>query len=75
MSSITGPFGAAVWRSAVLEVQISASLGRFRVLSGDRPTGVSRAIGISPGTARRTPRWRPPVLPSGGQRFSPRALA
>ena len=36
---------------------------------------LSRAIGISPGTARRAPRWWPPFLPSGGQRLSPRAWA
>lgn len=39
MSSITDSFGAAVRRSAVLEDQIVASPERFRVLSGDRPTG------------------------------------
>lgn len=39
MSSITDSFGTAVRRSAVLEDQIASSPGRFRVLSGDRPTG------------------------------------
>ena len=39
MSSITDSFGAAVSRSAALEGQIAASPERFRVLSGDRPTG------------------------------------
>ena len=39
MSSITDSFGAAVRRSAVLEDRIAASPDRFRVLSGDRPTG------------------------------------
>lgn len=39
MSIISDSFGAAVARSAALEDRIAASPERFRVLSGDRPTG------------------------------------
>src|SRR5271156_4940894 len=37
--SVSGTLAAALRRSAELEAMIGAGAGRFRILTGDRPTG------------------------------------
>ena len=39
MTTLSDPFSPAVGRSAELEAEIATDPGRFRVLTGDRPTG------------------------------------